>query len=364
MKVLFLSNPNSTHTMRWVSALSERGVEVFLYSFRKAEDEFFYSRLKNVRIESFREDVYRDRSSVIRLFCYYIPLIMSIHRIWRREKPDVVNANYISNNGLFAALSLVRPLIVTAWGSDVFFYPKQGGIIRRWLTKLVLWKADKLISSSHVMAEEMYKYVSRYKKIAVVPFGVDCDCFKPDGKDKSVGIVIGTVKSLKRIYRIDMLIEAFAIVVENIDTQLMIVGGGEEVKNLKRLARKLGIGDKVYFMGAIQNYDLPPLYNAMDIFVSLSKFESFGVSTIEAMACELPVVSSDAPGFKEVMIDGKTGVIVGEPTAEKVAAEIKRLIDDVSLRKQMGKIGRERVLQLYDWNKNVDALIGHYKDFC
>lgn len=360
MKVLFISNPNSTHTQRWVHALSERGVSVYLYSFRKAEDPLFYKILKNVEISSFKEDTYTNRSTISRLFLYYIPLIVSIRKVYKTFNPDIVNAHYISNNGLFTALALVKPFVLTVWGSDIFNYPKQG-LLRKWLTKFVLKRANTIVSSSNVMACEISKY-TKSKSIEVIPFGVDCLNFKPHESPKSNEcIVIGTVKSLKKIYRIDMLIEAFSKIDKRFNTQLMIVGGGEEENNLKKLARKLEVDSKVHFVGAIKNYDLPRLYNVMDIFVSLSKFESFGVSTVEAMACELPVISSDAPGFKEVVINKETGVMITNPNADIVAETMEVMIIDRNMRKEMGKKGRKRVLELYDWEKNVTDMINVFK---
>lgn len=360
MKVLFISNPNSTHTQRWVHALSERGISVYLYSFRKAEDPLFYKILKNVELSSFKEDNYTKRSTITRLFVYYIPLIISIRKIYKTVKPDIVNAHYISNNGLFTALACIKPFVLTVWGSDIFHYPKQG-LLRKWLTKFVLKRANTIVSSSNVMACEISKY-TKSKNIEVIPFGVDCLNFKPNDNPKSDdGIVIGTVKSLKKIYRIDMLIEAFSKIEKKFNAQLMIVGGGEEEKKLKKLARKLEVHSKVHFMGTIKNYDLPRIYNVMDIFVSLSKFESFGVSTVEAMACELPVISSDAPGFKEVMINRETGIMITNPNADIVAKTIEEMIVDHNMRKEMGKKGRKRVLELYDWENNVTNMINVLK---
>lgn len=123
----------------------------------------------------------------------------------------------------------------------------------------------------------------------------------------------------------------------------------------------MGIGSKVEFVGKIPNSDLPVWYNSFSVSVSLSDSESFGVVAVEAMACECPVVVSDADGFTEVVEDGVTGFIVPKRNPEAAAKAIQKFVDDPSLRETMGASGRERVKALYDWEDNVDGMINIYK---
>ena len=78
------------------------------------------------------------------------------------------------------------------------------------------------------------------------------------------------------------------------------------------------------------------------------------------MACGCPVVTSDAEGFTEVVADGKTGIIVPKQDAEATAKAIQRFIDNPELREVMGKAGRERALQMYDWNNNIETMLEIY----
>ena len=96
----------------------------------------------------------------------------------------------------------------------------------------------------------------------------------------------------------------------------------------------------------------------------MSNSESFGVSAIEAMACECPVVTSDADGFKEVMEEGKTGFIVPKRDYRSAAEAIQKIIDDPQLAAKMGKAGRERVCNKYSWEDNVNAMIQIYNCIC
>ena len=94
--------------------------------------------------------------------------------------------------------------------------------------------------------------------------------------------------------------------------------------------------------------------------MSILNSESFGVVAVEAMACECPVITSDADGFTEVVKDGETGFIVPKRNIEETAKAIQRFIDDPMLRNKMGRKGRKRVIELYDWNKNVENMISIY----
>ena len=93
-----------------------------------------------------------------------------------------------------------------------------------------------------------------------------------------------------------------------------------------------------------------------------SRSESFGVSAVEAMACEIPVIATKVAGFQEVVRDGETGILVDVDDVQAMADAIKKLYDDKELREQYGKAGRKRVQNLYDWNENVDEMITLYRN--
>ena len=94
----------------------------------------------------------------------------------------------------------------------------------------------------------------------------------------------------------------------------------------------------------------------------MSNSESFGVSALEAMACECPVVASDADGFTEVIEDGVSGIIVPRRNPEAAAAAMQKFIDKPLLKEQMGIAARERVCKLYEWDSNVEQMLKIYKD--
>jgi glycosyltransferase involved in cell wall biosynthesis len=214
------------------------------------------------------------------------------------------------------------------------------------------------------MLDEINQYTSKH--IDVTPFGIDTELFKPK-KEKSAGgpVVIGTVKSLKRIYGIDVLIHAFKILVDKIpdrDLKLLIVGGGKEKVNLEKLVKSLSLTEKVEFTGTVLPESIPEQMNRMDIFAALTVIEeSFGVSVLEASSCGKPVVVSNVSGFREIVKDRKTGFIVPKNDPGKAAEVLQALVMNERLRKDLGNNGRLHVLANYSLESSVEKMLSVYK---
>ncbi|HWD33509.1 MAG TPA: glycosyltransferase family 4 protein, partial [Pseudomonas sp.] len=143
-----------------------------------------------------------------------------------------------------------------------------------------------------------------------------------------------------------------------------LVGGGPQLKDLKILVEKLGIVDRVVFVGQVPHTQVPLELLKLDIYVALSRFdsESFGVAIIEAGAAGRPVVVSDAGGLPEVTVHGKTGLVVPRENPRAAATAIMSLIEDREMREQMGKAGREHVESHYSWPVCVEAMLHVYRD--
>jgi len=365
MKIFILSDAGSIHTKRWVKSLAENGCEIFLFGLLST-DLSFYDNMPNVKVYCYGFK-FRKNSRTYKWIMgkvLYFKALPKIKQKINEFSPDIVHAHYASSFGLLGALIDFHPYIVSVWGSDVYDYPRAGFIYKK-LLKYTLKKADMILSTSNVMAKETAKYTD--KKIGITPFGVDTSWFRPMlDLCPRASFVVGNVKTLAPKYGIDVLIKSFARVVENnpkLPLQLRIAGDGPQKEELVALTQKLGIAEKVDFVGYILNDKLPEFYNSISVAVSLSVLnsESFGVVAVEAMSCECPVVTSDADGFTEVVEDGVTGFIVPKKDVEAAANAIQKFIDDSDLRQKIGTAGRERVKKLYEWNDNVQTMISYYK---
>ena len=364
MRIFILSEIISIHTRRWVTSLCQRGHTVFLFGLLKS-DVTPYDGIPNLTIYScgYSLDEISRRRQWINGKIQYLGGLSAAKRKIKEFKPDILHAHYASSYGLIGALSGFHPFIVSVWGSDVYEYPNAGTVYRR-LLQYTFKKADTILSTSHCMAAETRKYTD--KDISITPFGVDTKRFAPQPVSKSDQFVIGNVKTLRHLYGIDLLIKAFAelcSMAPDRNLLLKIAGTGPQWQELQTLCNTLGISNKVQFLGYIPNEQLPTLYSSFDVSVSLSRRESFGVVAVEAMACECPVVTSAADGFKEVVADGETGFIVPVEDSHSAALALQKLVSDESLRISMGRAGRQRVLRLYDWERNVDTMEGIYSRY-
>ena len=358
MKIIFLGEAASIHTIRWVNSLSEKGIEVILVSL-KGEVDIIGKINDNVKV------IYLPFGTKIG---YYLN-IFALKRIISKEKPDLINVHYASGYGTLGRLSGFNKKLLNVWGSDIYDFPNESKI-KKIIIEKNLKNYTAIASTSYCMAEETKKYLkNKSKKIFITPFGVDTEKFKNFNIKKNKNeLVIGIVKTLTENYGIEYLIRAIKELENILDIEnykkikLLIYGKGELKNKLESLTKELQIEDKVIFKGYISNEDIPKVLNEMDIFVVPSINESFGVAAVEAMACEIPVIASSVGGLKEVIIDKETGYLVPKKDYKEIAKYLKKLILDKNLRIYLGKNGRKRVLENYDWNSNVNYMIKIYKE--
>jgi len=353
---MFISAANSIHTIRWVSALAERGNQVFLISLpnHKSTSD---SISKAVKI------VYLPFSGAKG---YYLNALC-IKKLYSKINPDIINVHYASGYGTLARVARLPHVILSVWGSDVYDFPYENKLKHYIITRNLLY-AEKIASTSNAMAKQVHKLIGKCE-VTVTPFGVDTSVFrKGPVKRNSDMFTVGIVKTLAPKYGIDTVIRAFAHFYKSINTenvQLLIYGKGEQRDDLSSLCQTLNIQDKVTFCGYIPNAEVPAALNQMDVVAlgSIYDSESFGVAAVEAMACELPVIATNVAGFKEVIEDNVTGFIVPRNDYEAMGEYLLKLYRDSALREQLGKAARKRVLKLYNWEDNVTTMNNLYAQY-
>jgi len=174
------------------------------------------------------------------------------------------------------------------------------------------------------------------QKIGVVPCGVNLELFqKVDRRGardeiglngQKVALFVGRIDSLKGI---DKLMMAMAII-KRWQPRLLVIGGDEhsrcEVARLETLGRELGISETVSFLGTVPQERLPLYYSAADVCVVPSYYETFGLVTLESLACGTPVVATDVGAASSIIRDGETGYLVADNGPGKLAERIGRLL--------------------------------------
>lgn len=358
MKILFLAPASSIHTIRWINALVKRNNQVLLVSLPN-------HILKNEEIDDKVQLTYLPFG---KMKGYYLNSFF-LKKIWGDFKPDIVNAHYASGYGTLARISKIPHLILSVWGSDVFDFPYRSKINFKIMKKNLLY-AEKIASTSITMGEQVEKLIGK-KQITITPFGVDLKTFKNFNDKNDDRFSFGIIKTLLPIYGIDILLIAFAKFLILLKEEkkydkkiaLEIYGEGESYAELKKLAQDLSIDKQVFFRGHISNNEVPAALNRLDVFCATSICnESFGVSIVEAMACEIPVIVSDVDGFKEIVEDKISGIIVARGKPDELAKAMFLMYEDKYLRTVLGKNGRKKVEAYYDWNKNVETMLALYKE--
>lgn len=349
MKIAMISSGSSIHVKKIANAMAERGHEIRLYTLPNNTKLLsdFDRRILIVQLP------WKGKAG------YFLNAFF-IRKNFKKYPPDLVNAHYASGYGTLARLVGKHPCALAVFGSDVYEYPFKSHFNMH-IIRNNLDFADVLTSTSNVMAEQVKTFYNRDKHIYVTPFGVDLELFHPKEKVKSGEFVFGTVKKIEPKYGIDILIRAFekfCCTYPNKNTKLLIYGTGTAVDEYRQLTENLGLSERVSFLGFIKNELVPEALAEMDvaIYSSSSSSESFGVAAVEAMACGVPVIASNASGFTEIMEEGKTGLLFPMNDVNAlVQCMIKMYEMDPQERKRMGEAGVARVRKYYDFDKNMDA---------
>lgn len=361
MKILFLSAANSVHTVKWVNAFAKRGHEVHLV-YNAGHDPGYDTLHKKV-------ELYRLKYSGIQ--GYYLNA-KELKKIKEETKPDIINVHYASGYGTLARRAKIGEYLLSVWGSDVYDFPYKNRMNRRILTKNIE-SAKRLASTSYCMAEQLQKVIQKKVDVVITPFGVDITKFNPElYVSERKKLIIGCIKLLAPNYGLTDLVDAAKILFEQLPgegkddlsdrIEFHIYGDGEQKEELAQKIKQLELDKKVFLKGKIPNKKVPGVLSGFTIFCAPSYKESFGVAAIEAMAMEIPVIVSDAEGFREVAVDNLTGKIVKSGDVEGIAWAIKELLLNKEEREKLGINGRKRVKELYDWEKNVDNMENIYRE--
>jgi glycosyltransferase involved in cell wall biosynthesis len=242
---------------------------------------------------------------------------------------DLIDAHYFYPDGV-AAVMLARefglPVSITARGTDLNLIPRYT-VPRRWIA----WAArhaDGLVTVCEALKRELVELGIAPERVRVLRNGVDLRLFRPvDRKDAraKLGLTGPTLLSAGALIPRkghDLAIEALGRLP---GFRLLIVGDGPMRGELKALAERLGVADRVGFVGAVAHERLPEIYSAGDALVLASSREGWANVLLEAMACGTPVVASDVWGNGEVVASAAAGSLMTDRTPAALAEAVLRL---------------------------------------
>lgn len=285
-------------------------------------------------------------------------MLFQARRLHRRRPFDIVHLQFPADPMAHAAMASLPASVkrVITWHSDVVRQKSILKLYRPFLNRL-LAKTDAIIlpTPAHLAASEQLRAVRDQSRFHVVPFGFDLSRFaeRPSAAEHIRAGQLGRflVFALGRhvYYKgFEFLIRALPDVP---DAAVILGGRGPLTDELQRLARALGVLERVAFVGRVPDADLPAYYHACDVFCmpSVERAEAFGIVQVEAMASGRPVVCCElGNGVTWVNRHGETGLVVPPRDPQALAAALTRLRDDHALRATLGQQARRRALEIFD----------------
>ncbi|MEK6927921.1 MAG: glycosyltransferase family 4 protein [Nanoarchaeota archaeon] len=236
---------------------------------------------------------------------------------------------------------------------------------RKIAAKMINKYSDFLIVNSQFSKKRFIDIGINEDKMIVLTGGVDCNSYNPSIRnitDNNINIL--HVSRFVRCKGIENTIKAFVQATKKttIQSKLFMVGGGPEEKNLKRLVEDLHANNIIEFTGLKRIEEVPDYFNISDIFLHLpitlkrkerggefNHVESMGRVFCEAAAAGIPAIAFAVGGVPEVIDNNKTGFLLKEGDIKGASEKIINLIENNKLRKQMGKLAREKALNKFDW---------------
>ncbi len=251
-------------------------------------------------------------------------------------------------------------VVYSSHGRD--FWPGD----RRWLPSV-----DAITACSAYNASEVCDRY-RQRSVTVIGNGVPvppADALAPDPATRqALGIAPDAPLLLwaGRLERWKGTIDALrALALMDTRAHLVIAGSGPEASRLRDAAHALGIAEHVHFLGAVPHAAMGALHRAADIVIGTSfANETFGITLAEASAFARPVVATNFGGFREVVRDGETGLLVPPRNSATLAATLDLLLEDPQRRAAMGSAGRKFVAESFSWERVTARVQAVYRDVC
>lgn len=293
-------------------ALAKKGHEIHFISYRQP-----------ARLEAFLENVFFHEVSIPKYPLFdYAPyetaLAGKIVEIVRSNKLDLLHVHYAiphASAALLAKQILAEdnkyiPVLTTLHGTDITLVGREASY-----EPVVSWSinnSDAVTAVSKSLVEDTLEHFQVKREVLMIPNFIDFDRFNKKPKEhfkKAIApnnekILVHT-SNFRKVKRVDDVIRLFHIVQHEIPSKLLLIGDGPERSNIEKTCRELKVCDKVTFLG--KQEAIEEILSVCDLFILPSERESFGLSALEAMACEVPVISTNAGGLAEVNIHGKTG---------------------------------------------------------
>ena len=255
-------------------------------------------------------------------------------------------------------------IVTTLHGTDITLVGLEPSYLP--VMKFSIEQSDGVTAVSRFLREKTLTNYGINKSIEVIPNFVDVKLYRR-GNGEAIRKVIAPngervlvhVSNFRAVKRVTDVIRIFDVVRKSVPSKLVLVGDGPDRSVCEKLCHDLGIDHEVRFLGKQTN--LVEIHSASDLFLMPSQSESFGLSALEAMACEVPVVSSSVGGLPELVVHGETGYIAEIGDIDRMARYAIDLLRNEEKRLRFAEAGRRRAVEQFNSEKIVDQYETYYR---
>ena len=324
------------------------------------------------RLDFFSENIFYHEVSVASYPLFeYLPyesaLASKMVDVTVNEQLDLIHVHYAIPHASAAYLAkqilkykgIHVPVITTLHGTDITLVGRDPSFEP--VVTFSINESDGVTAVSESLREDTYSSFEILSNIEVIPNFIDLGRFQKQPKEHfKLAICPNGEKLLmhtsnfRKVKRIEDIIQVFAKVQKQIPSKLLLVGDGPERSGIEALCRDLGVASDVRFLGKLDTIE--EALSLADLFFLTSEKESFGLAALEAMACEVPVISSNAGGIPEVNIHGETGFVSEIGDIDDMVANTIKILQNEDLHTQMKanalarakEFSLEKILPMYE----------------
>lgn len=339
-----LGDGNSVHVQRWAREMLARGWRVSLVTARPWP------------IDGVAQTVLQ-------------PVARSHDWLWRvgaarralvALRPDLVHAHYVTSYGYLAARAhgaVGKPLVMTAWGTDLLVTPRQSALLRA-LTRWSLRRAQLITGDSADLLAVAAQLAPRVPR-RLIHWGVEVSRFAPTPwADKPAAEAV-SLRSWEPNYRIDVILRAFAQVrAARPEARLHLLGGGSQEGALRSLVNDLALQNAVQFHGRLDDAGMTAVLARCKLSISVPESDATSVSVLESMACGLAVIASDLPANRDWL---PPEALVPAGDAAALAQRWLACLQDDALAQRLGAQNAARIARDGDRRVQMDAMDALYR---
>lgn len=285
----------------------------------------FITYTQPARLDFFNENIFYHEVNIASYPLFQYPpyesaLAGKMVDVVKYEKLDILHVHYAIPHATsaFLAKQILKchginiPVITTLHGTDITIVGKDASLEP--VVTFSINESDGVTTVSDDLRKDTYGAFNIRKEIKVIPNFVDLERFKKQRKDHFKRIICPNDEKLlvhtsnfRKVKRIEDIIKVFAKLKTHIPSKLLLVGDGPERGPMEQLSRDMNLGEDVRFVGKLDAIE--EVLSVADLFLMPSEKESFGLAALEAMACEVPVISSNTGGLPELNVQGVTGFL-------------------------------------------------------